>query len=902
MPRPLAILAVMFVTVLFAARLIAPFVIDIAWWKEIGQIDVFWKQFELRFVPFLAGSVICFGVLWLASMRGAKRAGAAFTSDLKRSILTTSGFAAMAIAWMGLPSQTIFSYFAGRDLPSPQGFRDYAFGQSLSFYLFQLPFYKMLAGFAFLISLAALLFYAINYLRAESKTWTVESANQYQKLFSLSNILDLRGVRVGFGLLLLAIAGNLLLSRFDLVYEDHNFLTGIDYVTENYTAPLFLIRAGLLAVAAVLALAGKLKFAGVTAALSLIATIIPSIITAVYVRPNEITLEKPYIERHIKTTRHAYALADQLKEISTPINNQRLNLTAHQTAIKNLRLWDWTAYRDGISQTQSLRQYYVFNDIDVDRYQINGEPRQVMLSARELDIKQLPDAQRQWLNPHLLYTHGYGLVMSDATQITADGQPVNFIQDAPPKVSANDLKLTRPEIYFGERTYEPVYVNSAQAEFNYPQGESNVSSHYQGQGGIPMTGGLRLAAALKYFDRNVMLTSYFTDKTKLLIKRRVDERLQEIAQFITWDDDPYLVLTDAGTLVWIVDGFTATDRYPNAAPVSSRTFNGKVNYVRNSVKATVDAYDGTTRIYVTEPNDPLILAWQNIFPSLFSPLGTMPADLQTHLRHPEALFRVQAAIYRQFHMKDPQAFYNKEDVWEPARTVSGQEERSEPYEPMYIIATLPGESKPELLLTIPFTPRSKDNLIGLMLARCDAPHRGEVVVYELSKQSLVYGPMQIEARINQDQTISKDLTLWNQQGSRVLRGQMVVLPVGESILFVKPIYLQASQARMPQLKKVAIATGDALSYEDTYERALQNLAGTVVPLSDAAGSAKTSATANGNGIAVNPMPTGSAGSAGDERLDRIRQRLVNYRRLMSEGKYAEAGRELEAAETLARPK
>ncbi|MEP7365841.1 MAG: UPF0182 family protein, partial [Acidobacteriota bacterium] len=438
---------------------------------------------------------------------------------------------------------------------------------------------------------------------------------------------------------------------------------------------------------------------------------------------------------------------------------------------------------------------------------------------------------------------------------------------------------------------EPVFVHTGQKEFSYPSGNESVFTTYAGTGGIPM-GSLtaRMAAAVSTMDANILLTQLFTPESRMMIRRKVLDRLHEVAGFLEWETDPYLVLSDAGRLVWTVDAYTVSDAHPYAAYL--RLGSGtRVNYMRNAVKATVDAYDGNVHLYVFDPEDPIVRAYRGLFPKLFEDASAMPADLRKHARYPETYFRVQAEIYRTFHMRDPQAFYNKEDLWDIARNIYGNEATPQPLAPTYVVATLPGETKAEFLLVLPFTPRNKDNMIGLMVARCDGDSLGEVRFLQLSKQALMFGPMQIEARINQDQNISKDLTLWNQQGSQVLRGQMLVLPVDDSFLYVKPIYIQASEARMPQLKKVVVAVGNDLIYRDTYEEAIAELTGRQPAVSRAGGAAPAETKATSE--------AGSAtGTAPDARLEEMRTRMQRYRELSSQGKWSEAGKELEALERL----
>jgi uncharacterized membrane protein (UPF0182 family) len=469
--------------------------------------------------------------------------------------------------------------------------------------------------------------------------------------------------------------------------------------------------------------------------------------------------------------------------------------------------------------------------------------------------------------------------------MTPDGLPVLMIQDAPPKIATPSLKLTRPEIYYGEVTHEPVFVNTAEAEFNYPSGEKYETSRYEGKGGFPIASfAMRLAAATSEGEPNILLTDYLTANSRMMIHRKVRDRLQQLAPFLSWDQDPYLVITDAGRLVWMVDGYTTSDAHPYSKEVDVGDM-GTLNYVRNAVKATVDAYDGETHLYVFAPDDPIIGAYRDLFPDLFQPESAMPADLRRHARYPETLLSIQAEIYRTYHMLDPQSFYNKEDVWELAQH-SDQDTTSSPMTPTYVMAAVPGEDKPEFLLLLPFTPRSKNNLIGLMAARCDGAHLGETVVLLLSKQELIPGPMNVAAKINQDQNISKDLTLWNQQGSHVVRGQILVLPVGNTFLYVDPIYIQATQGSMPQLKKIVLAVGNKLIYADSYDEALAQLSNGAQQLIQQA--AASPAAAAGTPAAAMP--------GADQRLARVREHLRRYRELAAQGKWADAGKELEAIE------
>jgi uncharacterized membrane protein (UPF0182 family) len=484
--------------------------------------------------------------------------------------------------------------------------------------------------------------------------------------------------------------------------------------------------------------------------------------------------------------------------------------------------------------------------------------------------------------------------MAEANRITPDGLPLLFVKNAPPEVTTPDLKLTTPDIYYGEIAHEPVYVNTAQQEFDFPSGSESVYTHYSGPGGFPISSPLmRLAAAVKYGDVNVLLTSYLTPKSRMMIHRPIVDRLSTLAGFLKWDVDPYIVVTSSGHLIWMIDGYMTSDAHPYSRPVDLAE---SVNYIRNSVKATVDAYTGEVNMYVFDATDPLIQAYSQLFPKLFKPLTAMPPDVRAHARYPENLFSAQAEIYRTFHMRDPEAFYNRADLWDLAKTGSKQSESgTSPASPTYVVASLPNENQAEFMLMTPFTPANKDNLIGFMAARCDGDHLGELVFAQLSKQNIIFGPMQIDARINQDQNISKDLTLWNQQGSQVLRGQTLVLPIENSFLYVEPIYIQASQASMPQLKKVAVAMGNHLAYADTYEEALSQLIG----LLGGSGASQLPQPRQGQAAsATAPSPQPSTNNESIQKLQQIRDHLARYRELTAQGKWAEAGKEMDAIERL----
>jgi uncharacterized protein len=907
---PILLVAAFFA--LTSARQAASWLLNIEWWKELGHVDTYWLTIWYGVLPGLVVALAGFVVLWVAHARALKKAG----TGLGRHPLyaRVSTLALLVISWMAsgvaVDSWTAVLFMGGRQITSAaaSSWIDPVFHHPLSFYLFELPFLHMLLGTVLIYAVLTGLVYTLANLY-----WSMRDrvprlmAEGYFDLndFDFGPLLLSKFVRLIATAFLLTLAANHFLGRYDLLTEDHGFMVGMDYVDERVRLPLrwLTIAACIGGVALVWMRRWILTAAAVVVCL-IVESVVPRVVHSIYVRPNEISLEKPYIERHIQATRAAYSLDQKgVKETAYPARlSAPIDLAKHQDLFDNVRLWDWRAFHDTVTQIQALRPYYVFHDTDVDRYTLDGRLRQVMLTPRELDVRQLaPDARGRWMNPHFIYTHGYGVVLAEANRITADGLPMLFIENAPPEVRTKSLQLTRPEIYYGETVHEPVFVRTGQPEFNYPSGAENVHTRYEGKGGFPISSiGMRLAASVARTDWNILLTGFLKPESRMMIRRDVRERVSELAGFLRWDSDPYLVITKAGRLVWMIDGYTTSRAHPYSQLVRLPQ-SGAVNYVRNSVKATVDAYDGDVQLYIFDEADSIIQAYAALFPKLLRKASEMPADLREHARYPEQLFRIQAEIYRNFHMRDPESFYNKEDSWDLARYITPDGKPS-PLAPTYVVATLPGETKPEFLLMTHFTPRNKDNLIGTMVARCDGDKLGELHFLQLSKQELIFGPLQIEARINQDQNISKDLTLWNQQGSTVLRGQMLVLPVDNTFVYIEPIYIQASEARMPQLKKVVVAAGNSLYYADTYEQALAQLAGRVLSTSPRDAPSDTSgagATPTSTPPVTAAAPPGSTSDA-DRRLQEARRLMQRYRDLASQGKWAEAGKELEALEAIVR--
>jgi len=546
--------------------------------------------------------------------------------------------------------------------------------------------------------------------------------------------------------------------------------------------------------------------------------IYPSLVQKLKVVPNEIALEKPYLEKNIQYTNLAYGL-DNIKYQEFPAEERltREDLKRNELTVKNIRLWDHAPLLSTYSQLQEIRTYYKFIDVDNDRYFVNGEYRQVMLSPRELSYRALP--ARTWVNEHIIYTHGYGAVLGPVNRISPEGLPEFFIKDIPP-VSSADIKITRPEIYYGETSNEYVFVRTKREEFDYPVGEKNVYTQYQGKGGVPLSFWKKVVFAVRFGSLDILLSNDVTGESRIMYYRKIHDRVSRVAPFVRLDPDSYLVISKEGRLLWVLDGYTVTDRFPYSEPVP-----GLGNYIRNSVKAVVDAYDGTVSLYTSDPKDPIIQTYAKIFPGVFQPLEQMPDDLRSHIRYPQALLSIQARMYGTYHMQDPQVFYNKEDLWTiPRKAASGQGSEKE-YPPYYTIMKLPEGKKEEFVVLLPFTPSKKDNMSAWMAGRCDVPHYGEVLVYVFPKQKMIYGPRQIEARIDQEAEISKQLSLWSQRGSQVIRGDLLAIPIEKSILYVEPLYLAAEKSQLPELKRVIVAFGNSLAMEENLELALQRVFG-----------------------------------------------------------------------------
>ncbi len=832
---------------LWAGPVVLGLYTDWLWFKDLDFAGVFRTRFIAQATLFVLGALVSAGaILWSAFLARRLAEQAVGTIEMPGSaqmramqptfsLAVIGGGLFLALNMAGVAAarwEHILRYWHA----SPFGTADPQFGLDIGFFVFTLPVYRFLQGWLVTVMLLALVaavtVYAFRIVFPQVQM-PLEGETEFRPAAPI-NIIVSRPMRVHlFGLgaiLLVLVAWGHWLAVYDLVYSPRGASFGASYADVYARLPALrlqavvaLVAAGLVGITAFrqgyrLAIVGAVAWIGT----GLIAGgIYPAMVNRFIVQPQELERERPYIERTIRMTREGYAL-DRIAE--APIAGEEMvtaaDLARAPATVANIRLWDPGPLLITYNQIQSIRLYYDFVDVDVDRYTLDGRYRQVMLAARELSPEKLPAQAQTWVNRRLQFTHGYGVTMSPVNELTPEGLPTLFLQDVPP---IGNPRLDRPEVYYGEKSREYVIVRTRSPEFNYPKGDENVYTTYQGKTGVGLGSPLRrLLFAWRFRDLNILLSDAITPESVILYHRNIVERVARLVPFLRLDGDPYVVVAD-GRMYWIIDAYTNTDRYPYSQP-SREGF----NYVRNSVKAVVDAYNGTVALFITEPGDAMIQTYARIFPGLFQPLAALPASLRPHLRYPQDIFAVQAQMYRTFHMQDPRVFYNKEDMWSlPQEVYTDKPVEMTPY---YVIMRLPGVATEEYVLIMPFTPPGKQNMITWLAARSDGENYGKLLAFRYPKDKLVFGPMQIEARINQDPTISEQFTLWNQGGNRVIRGNMIVIPIGQSNLYVEPIYLQAEQGRLPEMKRVVLASGNRVAMAPTVSVALQALlAGPATP-------------------------------------------------------------------------
>jgi len=687
-------------------------------------------------------------------------------------------------------------------------------GKDLGFYLFSLPLLESFKGFAVFMILAALILSAAVYY--------VKGGIMLNERGVAVDPKVRRHLAVLVGFFALVVAAGFYLDSFKLLLTNNGTFSGAGYVDVNSRLLTYRVLTFLTPIAAIMLALGLWQGKWRTALLPPILVgavyligirIYPGVLQKFKVAPNELSLEMPYLEHHLKATRYGYDL-DKIETVPFDVDSKlsAVDIANNDATIKNIRLWDHAPLLKTYSQLQQIRTYYKFFDVDNDRYMVNGQYSQVMLSPRELSYADLPS--KNWINERLIFTHGNGITFGPVSRISKEGLPEFFVKDIP-AVSLADIKVTKPEIYYGELSNDYVIVKTKVPEFGYPTATGNINTTYAGKGGVVIDSLLRKALfAAQFKTEKILLSSDITPESRIIYNRNIKERVETIAPFLSFDVDPYMVVDGSGRLKWIIDAYTFSNRLPYSKPVK-----GGMNYVRNSVKAVVDAYDGTVAFYVSDPNDVLAKVYSRMFPGLLQPISAMPEDLRKHVRYPHQYLQIQAAMFSAYHMTDPKVFYNKENLWQvPALG-------EKPMEPYYTIMRLPGEKVEEYILLLPFTPSKRDNLAAWITARCDGENYGKVRAYTFPRDRLIYGPKQIDARINQDSFISQQLTLWSQRGSEVIRGSLLVIPIEKSLLYVQPLFLAADKAGLPELKRVIVAFGDEVVMEENLELALQRLFG-----------------------------------------------------------------------------
>jgi hypothetical protein len=907
--RLVVILAVLAVIFFFGRTGLSNYV-ELLWFRSLTYGDVFWKTLSLQWGIFTAFAAATFLILY-GSFLALKRTHLADlpvghtiliggrpmklpVEPVLRLIALGVSLAIAAATGAGMmaewPTLALFCF-----APRATGtVIDPIFGKPLNFFLFTLPAWQLILGW--LLTLAVII-----WILAVFFILITGGARALAGSLSRHVALPWRGLSIASAFLLLILAARAYIARFERLLDDHTIFGGVTYTDAHITITGMLIVCAALILGAVIMVVNAAR---VPRGRWLAVAILPALVcyiavqgigwyvSSFIVKPNELVREKPYIVYNTDLTRQAYGL-DRVTQREFPAETtvEAADSANNQATLQNIRLWDWHALQDTLRQIQEIRTYYDFPDIDIDRYEIDGATREVMLAPRELNVDKLPESSRNWINEKLIYTHGYGITMNPVNGFTAEGLPTLILSNMPVQSTVRSLAVTRPEIYFGELTNTDVYVKTRQQEFNYPQGATNNLTSYEGDGGILLGGFIRrMIIALDQSDLAKLPFSDDVNKnSRLLMRRNIRDRVSALAPFLTFDPDAYIVLGEDGRLSWILDAYTVSDSYPYSTHY--QLDGNPINYMRNSVKVVVDAYDGTTTFYVFDPDDPIITAYRRIFPTLFKDAAMMPPGLRKHVRYPELLLKLQAEVYGLYHMTDPEAFYNREDLWTVATEVgmsdAGQQV-TQTMQPNFVLMKLPGEAGEEFVEILPFTPANRNNLIGWIAGRSDGAQYGTSMVYNFPKTKLVDGPLQIEARIDQNAQLSGQLTLWNQQGSHVRRGALLVIPTGRALLYAEPIYLQAERSPMPELRLVVLALQDRLAYGPTFESAMAALFGGAVSSLTAA-AVPPEAARGAPASAASPQPAADLNAL----ITEAAKDLADYQRLTAEGKLGEAGQKLE---------
>jgi len=876
--------------VAFAAIVLLPvlsgntitFFTDWLWFSSVNQLGVLETRILARVVLGAAAALLVVGftaVNWFLlprrllgrfqfEIRGKGRPSITIGARLLTIVLgVIAALVALTLAstaadkWM-----TALRFLHGQ----PFGLSDPIFNLDVGFYVFKLPFYRFLVGWVTGLVVLTGIGNALLYVFAGRvrEAEAIGHLSVLGALFLISKAVDYQ------------------LQRWALLQSSAGVVYGAGYTDVNARLPLLYALMGVVVIGALVLLINislrrwklLLYVGGAWVALSLMGQFYPAAVQRFTVEPNELAVEREFINHNIRFTRYAYGLDDVEEfdyQLSEDLTSQDLEDNAE--TLDNVRLWDWKPLRATYEQIQEIRTYYTFSDVDIDRYTLDGRLRQVNLAVRELDTEQMREDARTWINQHLIYTHGYGLCLSPVGEVSEEGLPRLLVRNIPPDTASPELEITRPEIYFGEETSNYVIVNTTEEEFDYPSGDQNVYTRYQGSAGVPI-GGLvrRIAFALRFNSTPILLSNAISPESRILFHRVLSDRVEMVAPMLWYDADPYPVVVD-GRIVWLYDAYSWTGRFPYSRPW------GGLNYIRNSVKVAVDAYTGEMTFYVVDPEDPVIQTYQSIFPDLFTSVEEMDPALREHWRYPEQLFRIQADLYGAYHMQDPRVFYNQEDLWQAPMEV--RESENTEMSPYYVTVQLPDSEKAEFMMIRPYVPTGKQNMVAWLYADSDGSDYGELGVYKFSKESLVYGPMQVESRIDQDPAISEQLTLWNQRGSSVNRGNLIVTPIDGSLLYIEPIYLQAEASRLPELKRVVVSYKNRVAMANSLSAGLAQVLGET-PVVEQPSQAPTAGQEPSE-----PLPTGA-----EEVVRSAQAHYEAAQACLARGDWACYGEELEALE------
>ena len=924
------VLAIVAIALLFGSQLLGIY-IDALWFESLGYSNVYWYQINTSGLLFLVFFVITFLIVrlpffllnrLLPQLTERPRVRLTSVEDVREinllPLIYRPGVWVLALVmafFQALSLSRAWSEFALYSNSTPSGTVDPVFQKDITFYLFTLPVWNHLVDW--LLTIATILFLVVT--GCAVYVWYIERVRGF-----LTNDITRRvvaAVSAAGAFLCAAMALSTYLGRYDLLTRTQSIFTGAGYTDINVRLPALMILAFVLGIGVVVLIVNAVAFrrAKIIVSFAILAVVtwilglgvIPQSVYSFSVKPNELAKETPYIQHNIEMTRRALGI-DRFEErpFQPTLRATSEQIEASRPTLENTRLWDRGVLRSALTQLQAIRNYYAFQVPDVDRYVINGRQREVMLAAREMNVEELPVGSRNWINQHIVYTHGYGVTMNTVNEFTPEGMPHLILRDMPVMSEAPEIKVTRPEIYFGERTVSHVYVKTrpqgdTPPEFSYPaSGDEGSYTTYEGSAGIEVGGMLRQLALSIYLGdgTNLLFSDYIDSRSRVLLRRHIGERVRRIAPFLLFDDDPYIVISGEGKLFWMIDAFTHSSRYPYSA--GYRVGNQQVNYIRNSVKVVVDAYDGTISFWVFEPEDPIIQAYGRVFPGLFRPRAEMPEDLIAHIRYPTLLMDIQSQAYTVYHVQNPQTFYNHEDQWAIARAGAPSDQQGvepEAMHPYHVLMQLPGETALEFANILPFTPagEGRNNLIGWIAARSDGQNYGEMLVFSFPKNITVTGPANIRARVNQDATLSQQMTLWDQKGSKLIRGNLLVIPIADSLLYVEPFFLQAQNSPLPELRLVVIATQERLGFGDTFEKALAALMPELGTRSVQPKEAQETARTQSPVQPVTGQPAAPSTTPGASApLEQARRLLEEYERLTSAGRHREAGEKLDQLKQL----